>query len=605
MTLPYSLDFARLSAAYAAGSLTPAQVMRDIHAEIKARGDDHVWIHRLSLDEVLAQVEAAALRRASGNALPLFGIPFAIKDNIDFAGHPTTAACPAYRRIAPGTAHVVQRLIDAGAILIGKTNLDQFATGLVGTRSPYGACANAFDPAYISGGSSSGSAIAVAAGLVSFALGTDTAGSGRVPAAFNNLVGLKPTRGLLSAAGVVPACRSLDCVSIFALTCSDARVVFECARGWDAQDAYSRRDAREAAVSANVSKGFRFGVPQAGQLEFFGDAEAAARFHQAVEILRTLGGVQVEIDFAPFAETAGLLYQGPWVAERLAAIKDFFAAHAKDLHPVTRQIIGGAQKFSAADTFEAIYRLQHLQKRCAVVWDEIDVMAVPTAGTIYTHEEIAAEPIAHNTRLGYYTNFVNLLDLAAIAVPGGFRDDGLPAGITLIAPACTESSLLALGGQFHGAAGVPLGATGFTMPPDNAMPSDPAEPGVTLAVVGAHLSDLPLNHELTSRGARLVATTATAKSYRLYALTGTHPAKPGLVRTGDAGGAEIEVELWSLPVAAFGSFVAGVPPPLGIGTITLRDGRQVKGFVCESYAVAQAQDISSYGGWRKYLASRA
>ena len=604
MTLSYSLALPHLSAAYAAGSLTPTQVMRDIHAAIEARGDDHVWIHRLSIDEILAQVEASERRSASGSTLPLFCIPFAIKDNIDLAGHPTTAACPAYRYIAQSTAHAVQRLIDAGAILVGKTNLDQFATGLVGTRSPYGACANAFDPNYISGGSSSGSAIAVAAGLVSFALGTDTAGSGRVPAAFNNLVGLKPTRGLVSAAGIVPACRTLDCVSVFALTCSDARVVFECARGWDAQDAYSRRDAGGAAVAAYVGKGFRFGIPQAAQQEFFGDAEAAAQFRRAIGILRGLGGTPVEIDFAPFAETAGLLYQGPWVAERLAAIKDFFAANAEEMYPVTRQIIGGAQKFSAVDAFEAGYRLQHLQNRCAGVWEQIDVLAVPTTGTIYTHEEIAEEPVAHNTRLGYYTNFVNLLDLAAVAVPGGFRDDGLPAGITLIAPACTESSLLALGGQFHGAAGVPLGATGYAMPPESSAPGAPAEHSVTLAVVGAHLSGLPLNHELTSRGARLVATTATAKSYRLYALGGTQPAKPGLVCTGNASGAEIEVELWSLPVAAFGSFVASVPPPLGIGTIALRDGSQVQGFVCESYAVAQAQDISSYGGWRTYLARR-
>jgi allophanate hydrolase len=577
-------------------------VLRDIYAAIDARGDDHVWIHRLSLDDALAQVAAAEKARALGKALPLFGVPFAIKDNIDFAGHPTTAACPAYSRIAQRTAHAVQKLIDAGAILIGKNNLDQFATGLVGTRTPYGACDNVFDARYISGGSSSGSAVAVAAGLVSFALGTDTAGSGRVPAGFNNVVGLKPTRGLVSTGGVVPACRSLDCVSIFALTCNDAQVVFDCARGWDAHEAYSRRDAGEAAVTAYVGQGFRFGVPQPGQLEFFGDTEAADQFGRAVEMLRALGGIEVDIDFAPFMETAAMLYQGPWVAERLAAIKDFFAAHADELYPVTREIISGAHKFSAVDAFEASYRLHHLQKQCAGVWQQIDMLVVPTTGTIYTHEEIAAEPIAHNTRLGYYTNFVNFLDLAAVAVPGGFRDNGLPAGITLIAPACTEASLLALGGQFHGLAGVPLGATGFAMPREsNPLKTAPAENNVTLAVVGAHLSGLPLNHELTARGGRLVATTATARSYRLYALPGTQPAKPGLVRSSDAGGEEIEVELWSLPAVAFGSFVAGVRAPLAIGTIALRDGSEVKGFICESHAVAQAQDISSYGGWRKYL----
>ena len=602
MKITYSLSLQHLSSAYSSGELTPSRVMRDVLAAIEARGDDHVWIHRLGKSEVLAQVEAAERLRASGNApLALFSIPFAIKDNIDLAGHPTTAGCPAYRYTAQSTAHVVQKLLDAGAILIGKTNLDQFATGLVGVRSPYGVCANAFDPRYISGGSSSGSAVAVAAGLASFSLGTDTAGSGRVPAAFNNIVGLKPTRGLLSAHGVVPACRTLDCVSILALTCSDARMVFEQARGWDPQDAYSRSQAGAAARAA-FGPGFRFGIPQPRQLEFFGDGQAGRVFQRAIETLRGLGGTAMEIDFAPFAETTGLLYQGPWVAERLAAIKDFFAAHADDLYPVTRQIIGGAQKYSAVDAFEAAYRLEALRQRCAAAWNQMDVLAVPTTGTIYTQDEIAAEPIAHNTRLGYYTIFVNLLDLAAVAVPSGFRDDGLPAGITLIAPAFSEYALCALGSRFHRASGVPLGATEFSLPDERA-PAVAATAGsnVTVAVVGAHLSGLPLNHELTSRGAQLLATTTTARAYRLYALPGTQPEKPGLVRAA-ANGAAIEVELWSLPVAAFGSLVAGVPPPLGIGTITLRDGSQVKGFVCEAHAVAEAQDISSYGGWRNYLA---
>ena len=601
MTLSYSLAVQPLSAAYAAGELAPENVMRDICAAIAARGDDHVWIHRLPLDEVLAQVASAEQRRASGNApVPLFGIPFAVKDNIDVAAHPTTAGCPAYSYVAQRTAHVVQKLLDAGAILIGKTNLDQFATGLVGTRSPYGACANAFDPNYISGGSSSGSAIAVASGLVSFALGTDTAGSGRVPAAFNNIVGLKPTPGLLSTDGVVPACRSLDCVSIFALTCDDARLVFDAARGWDARDAYSRRDAG-AAAGAAIGRNFRFGLPQPQQLEFFGDAAARDQFERAVGILRGLGGTPVEIDFAPFAETAGLLYQGPWVAGRLAAIKDFFAAHAADMHPVTREIIGGAQKYTAVDAFESAYRLRALQQRCSGVWERIDVLAVPTTGTIYTHEEIAAEPLAHNTRLGYYTNFVNLLDLAAIALPGSFRDDGLPAGVSLIAPSCSDAALAVLGERFHRASGLPLGATGFLQPAARPHAAAEAASVVTLAVVGAHLSGLPLNHQLTDRGARLLGVATTAKSYRLYALPGTQPAKPGLVRVAAADGAAIEVELWSLPVAAFGSFVAGISAPLGIGTITLDDGSEVKGFLCESCAVAGAQDISAYGGWRNYL----
>ena len=603
MKLPYSLALQPLSAAYAAGRLSPAQVMRDICAAIDARGDDHVWIHRLSLDELLAQVASAENRRASGAAaLPLFGIPFAVKDSIDVAGHPTTAGCPAYSYVAERTAHVVQKLLDAGAILIGKCNLDQFATGLVGTRTPYGACANTFDARYISGGSSSGSAVAVASGLVSFALGTDTAGSGRVPAAFNNIVGLKPTPGMLSTDGVVPACRSLDCVSIFALTCNDARLVFEQVRGYDARDAYSRRDAGTV-VGAGIGSHFRFGLPQ--QLEFFGDAAARDQFEHAVDYLRGLGGTPVEIDFTPFAETAGLLYQGPWVAERLAALGDFFNTHAEDMHPVTRGIIAGAQKYSAVDAFEAAYQLRALQQRCERVWDAIDVLAVPTTATIYTLKEIAAAPLAHNTRLGYYTNFVNLLNLAAIAVPGGFRDDGLPAGISLIAPACSDLALAALGARFHAASGVPLGATGLPQPDVDLQPAAAAATDVTLAVVGAHLAGLPLNHQLTERGARLLGTATTAKAYRLYALPGTQPAKPGLVRVAAGEGAAIEMELWSLPVTAFGSFVAGIGAPLGIGTVTLDNGNEVKGFVCESYAVAGAQDISSYGGWRNCLARQA
>jgi len=599
MKTPYSLDLHTLSRAYAAGSLNPERVVDDVCAAIEARGDDHVWIHRLSRAEALAQVESAR-RRNDEVALPLYGIPFAVKDNIDLAGHPTTAACPAFRYIADATAPVVQRLLDAGAILIGKTNLDQFATGLTGTRSPYGACANVFDARYISGGSSSGSAVAVAAGLVSFALGTDTAGSGRVPAAFNNIVGLKPTRGLLSARGVVPACRSLDCVSIFALTCDDARRVFDCARGRDPADAYSRR---HVPASSHAPGGrFRFGVPRSHQLEFFGDADAERVFHRAVQSLEALGGTSVAIDFEPFTETASLLYQGPWVAERLAAIKDFFPAHSGEMDPVVRQIVGGAEKFSAVDAFEAAYRLEALRQRCSAAWGQIDVLAVPSTGTIYTRDAIASEPVTRNTRLGYYTNFVNLLDLAAIAVPAGFRADGLPAGITLIAPALGDHALLTLGEQFHRMSGVPLGATGVAMPEADA----PATKGtftdeVSIAVVGAHLSGLPLNHELTARGARLVASTTTAPLYRLYALAGTRPAKPGLVRVAE-NGAAIEVEVWSMPAAAFGSFVAGVPSPLAIGTVTLNDGRPVKGFVCEVWAVAGAQDISSCGGWRNYLA---
>jgi allophanate hydrolase len=604
MSQTYSLNLEFLATAYARNELTPAVVVRDIYAAMPAHADNPLWIHCLPQAAVLQQARDIEARRNHGAALPLYGIPFAVKDNIDVAGCPTTAACPAYAYSAQATAYAVQRLLDAGALLIGKTNLDQFATGLVGTRSPYGACRNAFNPAYISGGSSSGSAVAVAAGLVSFALGTDTAGSGRVPAGFNNIVGLKPTPGVVSTRGVVPACRSLDCVSVFALTCADAMRVFDVMRGFDCDDDYARADAAPVAGFSSMGSRFRCGVPAVVQREFFGDDVARAAYEQSLSALRDTGAELVEIDFRPFAEVARLLYDGPWVAERFAAIKDFLALHADEMYPITRRVIESAHKWNAVDTFEALYRLQALKRRCDAEWVKMDVLAVPTTGTIYTHAQIAEAPVERNTHLGYYTNFVNLLDLCALAVPGAFRGDGLPAGITLIARANHDHALAEIGGRFHRASRVPLGATRFPLPA--AMPPPALKTGddVVLAVVGAHLSGLPLNHQLTTRGARLLQTTVTAAGYRLYALPGTVPPKPGLVRVANSG-ASISVELWALPAAAFGSFVADVPPPLTIGTLTLLDGRSVKGFLCESCAVSDAQDISLFGGWRAWLAAQA
>jgi allophanate hydrolase len=597
----YSLDFARLAAAYAEGTLTPATVVHDVYRTIEADRANPIWIHVRPLAEVEAQARALEAQHAAGARLPLYGVPFAVKDNIDVAGCPTTAACPAFSYMPKVTAYAVLRLQEAGALLIGKTNLDQFATGLVGTRSPYGACFNSFDKAYIAGGSSSGSALAVATGAVSFALGTDTAGSGRVPAAYNNIVGLKPTRGRVSTHGVVPACRSLDCVSVFALTCEDAYAVFELMRGFDPEDIFSRT-AREMDDGTEDMSRFRCGIPDGAQLEFFGDTVAREAFERAREALSRAGADIVEVDFRPFAEAARLLYEGPWVAERFAALKDFMREHAADMHPVTRDVIAAAGRWSAVDAFEAFYRLRELKRHCEREWAKMDVLAVPSAGTIYTLEQIAAAPVEHNTRLGYYTNFVNLMDLAALAVPGAFRADGLPAGVTLIAPADRDRLLAALGERVHRASGVRLGATGFGLP----ALSDRAQRGksgdVVLAVAGAHLAGLPLNHQLTARNARLLETTKTAAHYRLYALPGAEPQRPGLVRVGNDNGAAIEVELWSVPLAAFGSFVAAVPPPLAIGTITLADGREVKGFICETCAVAAAQDISVWGGWRAYLA---
>lgn len=525
----------------------------EVYRRIEAHAANPIFIHLLPQRQV---------RRAAEN-LPLSGKIFAVKDNIDVAGLPTTAACPEFAYVAERTATAVQRLLDAGAVLIGKTNLDQFATGLVGTRSPYGACRNAFDPSYISGGSSSGSAVAVALGIAQFALGTDTAGSGRVPAAFNNIVGLKPTRGLVPTTGVVPACRSLDCVSVFAQSCREALSVLEVMQVYDVEDPYSR-NAQPAWFSA---QSFRFAVPR--ELEFYGDEEYAALFFRAVARLRDLGGKAVEIDFAPFLEVQQLLY-GPWIAERMA--QDF---PLDAMLPVTRQIFASARQYSAADAFKAQHRLAELRRRCEGDWD---VLVVPGAPTIYRIAEVDADPVELNARLGRYTNFVNLLDLAALTIPAGFRSDGLPFGVTLIGRAFTDRSLAALGARFLGETELPNPTT-----------------AVRLAVVGAHLSGMALNHQLTGRGARLVRKARTAPTYRLYALDG----KPGLVRAAEGG--KIEVEVWELALPDFGRFVQEIPPPLGIGTLELDDGEQVKGFLCEPYAVRGRPDITEFGGWRSYV----
>ncbi len=430
---------------YLSGKLTPEALVEQLEASMGLEDMHHIWIRRLNRQEMLAY--ARKLEGIDPLSLPLYGIPFAIKDNIDLAGIPTTAGCPDFAYLPEKSAIVVQQLIDAGAIPVGKTNLDQFATGLVGARSPYGACCNSINPEYISGGSSSGSAVSVALGLASFSLGTDTAGSGRVPAAFNNLIGHKPTCGLLSTSGVVPACRTLDCISIFAGNAADAALVLKVAQGFDASDPYSRRQI----AGKTLGSSFRFGVPQETQLEFFGNQETPQLFRDAMRRLQSLGGQPVIIDFAPFLETARLLYEGPWVAERYAAIKPFFETRPEALFPVTRQIIGGATKFSAVDTFAALYRLKALQRLNEPVWNDIDVLLTPTAGTIYTIAEVEADPVRTNSNLGYYTNFMNLLDLAAIAVPAGFQSNGLPFGVTLAAPAFSDASLLQLAGQLHAA----------------------------------------------------------------------------------------------------------------------------------------------------------
>jgi allophanate hydrolase len=585
-----------LRAGYRAGRFRPLDVVESAWERAERAEALNLWITRLTPAQVQTYLEP--LDGRSIEELPLYGIPFVIKDNIDLAGVATTAACRAFAYVPERSATVVERLIGAGAIPLGKTNLDQFATGLVGTRSPYGICRNSFNRDYVSGGSSSGSAIAVALGIASFALGTDTAGSGRVPAAFNNIVGLKPSLGRLSSRGVVPACRSLDCVSILTLTAEDAAEVLSVAEGFDAGDAYSR-------LTENASlRGSRVGIPRSEQLEFFGDEGFARLFGRAVARARELGFSVESIDFEPFLETARLLYEGPWTAERYAAVEALIESQPDALHPVTYRIIAGARSFSAVAAFKAQYLLMELKRRSQSAWDEIDVLMTPTAGTIFKVEEIQGDPINLNSRLGYYTNFVNLLDLAAVAVPAGFRADDLPFGITLIGPRATDRALLALGARLHRAAVHRLGAMPWTLPAASSVPPLPpaamlSSPDVmALAVCGAHMDGLPLNRELRDRGGQLLRKARTTACYRLFALSGGR--RPGLLRVSE-GGAPIEVEVWGIRAADFGSFMRAIPAPLGIGTVELEDGECVPGFLCEAHALEHAEDITRYGSWRDYL----
>ena len=588
-----TMTLAATVAAHRSGK-SPAQTIEETYARITAHDDPALFITLRPPAEALADAERLRAQGPAGK--PLYGVPFAVKDNIDVAGLPTTAACPAFAYTPRRSAFVVQRLIDAGAIPIGKTNLDQFATGLVGVRSPYGVPRNALRADLIPGGSSSGSATSVGAGLVPFALGTDTAGSGRVPAALNGVVGLKPSLGALSGSGMVPACRTLDTISIFALDAADAFAAFAVAAAYDEADPYARP--LPAPALCALPAGARIGVPASP--EFFGDAEAESAFARDVAAVAKLGFALIEFDFAPFAEVARLLYEGPWVAERYAATRPLIETNPEALHPITRAIIEGARKFDATSAFEAFYKLAALKRATASAWADFDVMLVPTMPRFYTVAEVLADPVRLNSRLGTYTNFVNLLDLAAIAVPSGLRGDGLPSSVTLIAPAGMDGMLAGLAAIIQARSGAPMGATGLTPEPAPALP--PPAGRFELAVVGAHLTGLPLNRELTELGGRFIRAVSTTRDYRLFALPGTTPARPGLLRVADGAGAAIETEVWSLDAAAFGGFVARIPPPLGIGTLRLAGGAAAKGFLVEATATEGAEDISRFGGWRAYLA---
>jgi allophanate hydrolase len=591
------MDIDTLHKLYREGKFTPTSMLEEVYDRIEGEPLHPVWI---SLIPRASNLERARILEAEGmgEKLPLFGIPFAVKDNIDVAGVPTTAGCPAFAYSPSKSATVVERLLNAGAILIGKTNLDQFATGLVGTRSPFGACSSVFNNEYISGGSSSGSAVAVAKGLVSFSLGTDTAGSGRIPAAFNQIVGLKPTRGAISTSGVVPACRTLDCVSIFAETCADANSVYAVAHGFDVSDPYSRKTQSLFINNTN----FRFGVPRREQLEFFGDVDSAAAYDTAIEAMIQLGGSRVEIDFAPFRAAADLLYSGPWVAERLAALEDFVLKRGPEMDPTVHKIISGAARFSAVETFQATYKLEELRRLTSAVWEHIDFLFLPTAPRSYTIAEVEQSPVELNTNLGYYTNFVNLLDLAAVAVPAGNKSDGSPFGASFNAPAFTEASLLCVADRLHRKLHTTIAASDrlLRLTPELKPPSIP-DGYMPIAVVGAHLTGQPLNWQLTERRGILIASTRTRKDYRLYALPNTAPPKPGLVHEPGYNGNGIEVEVWALPSETVGSFLKLIPIPLAIGNLYLEDGQIVKGFLCEHYATQGAREITALGGWRKFL----
>ncbi|MDF7826389.1 allophanate hydrolase [Pontiellaceae bacterium B12227] len=583
-----SLQISALHKAYTRGDATVESVI-DFCLKRADEIAPEAWIRKLTADEVSTYIQA--LEGESPESKPLYGIPFVIKDNIDLAGIPTTAACPDYEFVPEQSAYVVEQLINAGAIPLGKTNMDQFATGLVGTRSPYGACPNSFDPAYVSGGSSSGSAVAVADGCASFSLGTDTAGSGRVPAAFNNLIGLKPSKGALSCSGVVPACKSLDCVSIFALDAADAQTVFKVAAHFDPSDGY----ARKLDQAPLISSGWKFGVPKKEQLKFFGNEAYRTAFYQSVDMLEEAGGIKVEVDFQPFLDAANLLYSGPWVNERYAAVGAFIESNPEAVLEITRKIILSGLEIPAPKVFEAMYQLQAYKRIADDVMRSVDMIVTPTAGTCYTRDAVNADPVQLNTNLGYYTNYMNLLDYAAIAVPTAMTST-VPFGITLVSFAGHDLKLLQLADRLQQVSGLNVGKTEKGPMPYQPVP---ARGTVDLAVCGAHLNGYPLHHQLEELGAAFVESTETANAYRMYAFETGGVAKPGLIHDPENGG-RIYVEIYRLTFKNFGKFVSAIPAPLGIGKVKLRGGTEVCGFIAEPEVSTLGKEITDLGDWRKF-----
>ncbi|WP_223423538.1 allophanate hydrolase [Tateyamaria pelophila] len=591
--LPFTL--AALRGAYAAGT-KPAAVIDEIFARLDAANDPGIFIHLCDRETLRAEAEGLG---AYDPDMPLWGIPYAVKDNIDVASIETTAGCPAYAYMPDTDAFVVAKLRAAGALMIGKTNLDQFATGLVGVRTPYGAPLNSVDPLIVPGGSSGGSGVIVGHGIVTFSLGTDTAGSGRVPAALNNIVGLKPTLGALSASGVVPACRTLDTISIFALTVDDAYAAFAVARGFDPADAYSKPLTHQELTAPRMP--LRVGVPNADTIEFFGDDVQKDAFDRDVALLAATGATIETIDFEPLYAIARMLYEGAWVAERYTVIDALLASNPDAIHPVTRKIITHAESMSAADAFNGIYRLADLKRAAEPMLEHLDMLCVPTIPTFYSVADLDADPITPNSNNGTYTNFVNLLDMCGIAVPTAPRSDGRPGSVTLLAAAGNDAAVAAVARGFEEDCPRNMGATAHRVPSPTPLPNAPSDQ-MELAVCGAHMTSLPLNWQLTDLGATFVRKAQSAANYKFYALAGGPPERPGMVRSDGADTGAIALEIWSLPTAAFGSFMARIPAPLGIGTIELSDGASVKGFICEASGTKGATDITALGDWRTYLA---
>jgi allophanate hydrolase len=575
--------------------LSPQEVVDEIFNRIKIINDPNIFINLTALDSLHA--DAKKLGNYNPN-LPLWGIPFAVKDNIDVKKMMTTAGCPEFSYIAKDDAFTVRLLKKAGALMIGKTNLDQFATGLVGVRSPYGAPLNAVDPLIVPGGSSSGSAVSVGHGIVSFSLGTDTAGSGRVPAALNNIVGLKPSLGSLSASGVVPACRTIDTVSVFAMTVEDAFNVFTILNDYDEKDSYSKPFKKLPLLLPQSS--IKIGIPDKSSVRFFDDSFQSKSFERNIDKLKFLGFEILPINFEPFYEIAHLLYEGSWVAERYTVIKDLLKKNPKAIHNVTRQIIQKAENFSAADTFKDYYKLSELKRKVNPILTSVKMLCVPSIPTFYSVKDLIDDPITPNSNLGTYTNFVNLLDMCGITVPTDPRKDGRPGSVTLLGMSGDDNIVASTAILFEKNCNRFLGGTKFKLENPNDL-QEYNSSYLDIAVCGAHMEGLSLNWQLKDLGAHFVQKSKTSSCYNLFALTNLNPIRPGLLRSSKQDGNAINLEIWKIPKKNFGEFIEYVQPPLGIGSIELEDGKWIKGFLCEKSGIVNAKNISEIGDWREYI----